>query len=56
MSLSSPNFRTPSIFVGLDVHKKTIAIAAIPGAGGAFVLEREVSATDLTALRKALTR
>lgn len=56
MPVSPRPASSPYVFVGLDVHKKSIALAAIAEAGGPFLLEKEVSATDLTALRRALER
>lgn len=46
----------PSIYVGLDVHKKTINLAAQSSAGGGYLLERVCTTADLSRLRKDLKK
>ena len=46
----------PSIFVGLDVHKKTISLAAISPDGNRFLLQRVYETDKLHKLRKDLEK
>lgn len=43
-----------AVFLGLDVHKKTIVLAALPAAGGDFLVERTFGTANLTPLHKCL--
>jgi transposase len=53
MNITTPTHR-PSIFVGLDVHKDSINLAALAPDGKRFLLERVYPTENLARLRKDL--
>jgi hypothetical protein len=55
MNITTP-IHTTSIFVGLDVHKDTINLAALGPDGKRFLLERVYRTDDLARLRKDLDK
>lgn len=56
MNVSTTITVRSTVFVGLDVHKKTIALAALGDSGTEFLLEKVLETKDLSKLRKILKK